>query len=318
MRVLVTGANGIIGARLCAHLRRAGHAVHAAVRSADRVQGVSADRIVFVGDLAEFGGWPEALAGVDAVVHLAARVHQMQEPVADPLPLYRRANTEVTERLAAAALAAGVRRFVYVSTAQVNGLNSGERPMREDDPPQLPTPYAVSKWEAEQAVWRVLGGRMEAVVLRPPLVYSPDVKGNLLRLMRLIERGLPLPFASITAKRSLVGLENLADALVCCVAHPGAAGRSYFVTDGEDLTVPAIIRLIAQGLRRPARLLPFPPRLLMALARLAGVQEQMTRLCGPMQVDASRIRTELGWQPKQSPQQSIREMTDWRLTTYPQ
>ncbi len=316
MRVLVTGANGIIGARLCAHLKRAGHAVHAAARSVERASGLAADKVVAVGDLAEFSGWPGALAGVDAVVHLAARVHQMREPVDDPLPLYRRANTEVTERLAAAALAAGVKRFVYVSTAQVNGLNSGAQPMREDDAPQLPTPYAVSKWDAEQAVWRLLGRQTEAVVVRPPLVYSPDVKGNLLRLMQLIERGWPLPFASITARRSLVGLDNLADALVRCVTHPRAAGRTFFVTDGEDLAVPEIIRLIAAGLRRPARLLPFPPGLLMTLAHLVGVQAQMTRLCGPMQVDASRIRAELDWRPQQSPQQSIREMTDWRLTTY--
>lgn len=311
MRVLVTGANGIIGTRLCRHLKRAGHRVTAAVRSTERAQGLDADNAVVVGDLADCTTWQAALADVEAVVHLAARVHQMQEPVADPLPLYLRANAEATEKLAEASLAAGVKRFVYVSTAQVNGLNSGEKPMREDDPPKLPTPYAVSKWQAEQAVWRILGDKVEAVVVRPPLVYAPRAVGNLLRLMRLVERGWPLPFASITAKRSLVGLDNLADALTQCVAHPAAAGETFFVTDGEDLPVPQIIRLIAAGLRRPARLLPFPPTLLMVLARIAGVQEQMTRLCGAMQVDSSRIRNALGWRASRSPQESIREMTDW-------
>lgn len=311
MRVLVTGANGIVGTRFCTHLKRAGHHVTAAVRSAERAHGVAADAFVTVGDLAEYAGWPATLSGMDAVVHLAARVHQMQEPVADPLPLYLRANTQVTEKLAQAATAAGVKRFVYVSTAQVNGLNSDERPMREDDPPKLPTPYAVSKWQAEQAVWRILSGRVEAVVVRPPLVYAPRAVGNLLRLMRLVERGWPLPFASITAKRSLVGLDNLANALTQCVTHPRAAGRTFFVTDGEDLPVPQIIRHIAAGLQRPARLIPFPPALLMTLARLAGVHEQMTRLCGAMQVDSSSIRSALDWRPSRSPQDSIHEMTDW-------
>ena len=290
-RILVTGAAGFIGQSLVAHLRRGGRDVLPVTR----------DMVARMTD-------------VDAVVHLAARAHVVADKAADPLEEFRRVNVMETERLADAAVRGGVRRFVLVSSIGVLGNDSGGRAFTAADPPHPSEPYAVSKWEAEQRLLeRVAGTAIEAVIVRPPLVYGPGVKGNFLRLLRLVNSGLPLPFAGLEARRSFVGLQNLCGLLEACIDHPAAAGRVLLAADGEDVTLPELLDAIARGLGRPARLFKVPWLLVESLASMAGRREDLARLVGSLRVDASETRQVLGWQPHVRFDAGIREMAEWYL-----
>jgi nucleoside-diphosphate-sugar epimerase len=219
-----------------------------------------------------------------------------------------------TERLADAAVRGGVRRFVLVSSIGVLGNDSGGRAFTAADPPHPSEPYAVSKWEAEQRLLeRVAGTAIEAVIVRPPLVYGPGVKGNFLRLLRLVNSGLPLPFAGLEARRSFVGLQNLCGLLEACIDHPAAAGRVLLAADGEDVTLPELLDAIARGLGRPARLFKVPWLLVESFASMAGRREDLARLVGSLRVDASETRQVLGWQPHVRFDAGIREMAEWYL-----
>ena len=290
-RILVTGAAGFIGQSLVAHLRRGGRDVLPVTR----------DMVARMTD-------------VDAVVHLAARAHVVADKAADPLEEFRRVNVMETERLADAAVRGGVRRFVLVSSIGVLGNDSGGRAFTAADPPHPSEPYAVSKWEAEQRLLeRVAGTAIEAVIVRPPLVYGPGVKGNFLRLLRLVNSGLPLPFAGLEARRSFVGLQNLCGLLEACIDHPAAAGRVLLAADGEDVTLPELLDAIARGLGRPARLFKVPWLLVESFASMAGRREDLARLVGSLRVDASETRQVLGWQPHVRFDAGIRAMAEWYL-----
>jgi len=290
-RILVTGAAGFIGQSLVAHLRRGGRDVLPVTR----------DMVARMTD-------------VDAVVHLAARAHVVADKAADPLEEFRRVNVMETERLADAAVRGGVRRFVLVSSIGVLGNDSGGRAFTAGDPPHPSEPYAVSKWEAEQRLLeRVAGTAIEAVIVRPPLVYGPGVKGNFLRLLRLVNSGLPLPFAGLEARRSFVGLQNLCGLLEACIDHPAAAGRVLLAADGEDVTLPELLESIARGLGRSARLFKVPWLLVESFASMAGRREDLARLVGSLRVDASETRQVLGWQPHVRFDAGIREMAEWYL-----
>jgi nucleoside-diphosphate-sugar epimerase len=222
-------------------------------------------------------------------------------------------NVDGTRRLAEAAAAHGVRRFLFLSSVKVNGEATGEAPFTEADPPRPEDPYGITKWEGEQALWEVAArSRMEAVVLRAPLVYGAGVKGNFLRLMNVVARGVPLPLASVRNRRSLVYLGNLIDAIAICLAAPRAAGRTYLVSDGEDVSTPALVRALGGALGTPARLVPCP----VALLRLAAVlvhRADIARLTGSLQVDTSRIRNELGWRAPCSLLAGLQETARWYL-----
>jgi nucleoside-diphosphate-sugar epimerase len=288
-RILVTGAAGFIGQSLVEHLRRGGRDVLPVTR----------DMVAQMTD-------------VDALVHLAARAHVVADTAADPLEEFRRVNVTGTERLADAAVRGGVRRFVFVSSIGVLGNDSGGRAFTAADPPQPNEPYAVSKWEAEQRLLeRVAGTATEAVIVRPPLVYGPGVKGNFLRLLRLVNSGLPLPFAGLEARRSFVGLQNLCGLLEACIDHPAATGRVLLAADGEDVTLPELLDAIARGLGRPARLFKVPWPLVESLAAMAGRRDDLARLVGSLRVDASETRQVLGWQPHVRFDAGIRAMAEW-------
>jgi len=305
--VLVTGASGFVGLRLCARLAAAGHAVRAAVRRERPPLAAFAPavEVVRVGDIGADTEWQAALAGVDVVVHLAARAHVMNDRISDPLAEYRRVNVAGSERLARAAAAAGVRRLIYMSSIKVNGEATVDAPFREGDAPAPLDAYGRSKWEAEQALSRIAAETGLAVtVLRPPLIYGPGVKGNLARLLGWIERGFPLPFASVVNRRSLVYVENLIDATLAVMHHPGPA-RLYLLSDGRDLSTPQLIHALARGLGKTPRLLPFPPSLLRLAGACTGQGDAIGRLVGSLQIDASRIAAELGWRPAHDPEQSL-------------
>lgn len=301
-RVLVTGANGFVGSALCARLASGDMEVAGAVRK-DHGSLVCASgaRPVVMGDLGSQTDWRAALAGMDCVVHLAARVHVMHELQGDPLAAFRAVNTFGTERLAIQAAAAGVRRFVYVSTIKVNGEHTRDKPFTEQDQPQPSDPYAISKWEAEQTLHKIAARTgLEVVVVRPPLVYGPGVKGNLLSLMRLVHKGVPLPLGRCDNQRSLLSLDNFVDFLATCIDHSDCPGQTFVLSDGEDLSTPGLIRHLAAAMGRPARLLLVPPTWLKFATSLLGKPGVYQRLCCSLQVDSSHARRALGWSPPQT------------------
>lgn len=310
--ILVTGANGFVGRALCRELAAAGYRVRGAVRAVPWVAGIASVEWHPVGDVGPDTDWRKALDGVGRVVHLAARAHVMKEPEADPLAVFRRVNAAGTACLAAAAAQAGVRRLVLVSSVKVNGEASGARPFGDDDAPHPQDPYAVSKWEAEQALWRVAReSGMEAVVLRPPLVYGPGVKGNFHSLLKAVAAGVPLPLGAIRNRRSLVYLGNLTDALSLVLFDPRAAGRTFLVSDGEDLSTPDLVRRLAAALGRRPRLIAVPVEVMQWAGKLLGKSDAVARLVSSLTVEASGLRTLLGWRPPFTLDQGLTATAAW-------
>jgi nucleoside-diphosphate-sugar epimerase len=308
LRVLVTGAAGFVGTALCAALPEQGFHVRRAVRAAARESGDA----VAVGNIDAFTDWSTALQGVDAVVHLAALTHRVGATAKEHLGDYRRINVAGTRRLAEQAVAAGVRRFVFMSSIKVNGESTGNEPFRETDTPAPQDAYGITKLEAEQALSTFAReSTIDVVVLRPPLVYGPGVKGNFLRLMRLIGHGVPLPLASVRNRRSLIYVDNLADAVIAALRAPHAAGRTYLVSDGVALSTPDLLRRIGRALGRNARLMPCPPVLLRAAGTLMGRSDEIARLTGSLEVDSTRIGRELGWRAPHPPEHGFRKTADW-------
>ncbi|WP_310446596.1 SDR family oxidoreductase [Thiobacillus sp.] len=295
MKVLVSGASGFVGRALHGCLNTHAHVVVPAVRGASGLAGEAV-----VGDIGGATDWMAALAGCDAVVHLAARVHVMNDNSQNPLALYRATNTEATLNLAHQAAQAGVKRFVFISTIKVNG-EGRDTPYRETDVAAPQDAYAISKWEAEQGLRQIAADTgLEVVVLRPPLVYGPGVKANFQRLIHIVERGWPLPLGAIRNRRSLLYLGNFVDAIRLCVEHPGAAGQTFLLDDGQPVSTPELIRAVARALGRPAHLLAVPVWMLEAAGTLLGKRAAVARLTGSLFVDGCVIRSHLGWTPPYS------------------
>lgn len=315
-RVLVTGANGFVGSALCARLASQDIETRAAVRSAGSARNVPpVAKCVVVGDIHADTDWATALQGVTHVVHLAARVHVMRDISNDPLAAFRAVNTSGTENLAHQAAASGVERLVYLSSIKVNGEYTIDRPFRADDNPQPKDAYAQSKLEAELVLSQI-GHRsgMETVIVRPPLVYGPGVKGNFLSLLHVLQQGWPLPLASCCNRRSFVGLTNLVSLLEECMQLPAAAGQVFLAADGEDLSTPELFRVVARALGKKARLLPCSPVFLKLVASVAGRPGFYERLCGSLQVDTGKAKELLGWTPPSSVAAELARTADWFLT----
>lgn len=309
MNVLVTGASGFVGRPLCDTL---GHAAYELVPAVRISRGLPGECVV--GEIDGKTNWRRALQGVHAVVHLAARVHMMHDSATDPLAAFRSINTEGTLNLARQCAAAGVRRFVFVSSVKVNGEERAA-PYTEADTPAPEDAYALSKWEAEQGLRQIaVETGLEVVILRPPLVYGPGVGANFLALLRAVARGMPLPLGAIDNRRSLIFVGNLAAAILCCLEHPAAAGKTFLVSDGEDVSTSGLVRRMAAALGRPARLLPVPPALLRVAARLAKKSALAIRLLDSLTVDSSAIRCELGWSPPFTLDEGLRETAAWYLS----
>lgn len=305
--VLITGGTGFVGSALLAALQ--GRTVHRTVRQPP-ANPLPGDTII--GDIGPNTDWRAALQDITCLVHLAARTHVLDEHSADTLAAYRQINVEATRHLAQLAATAGVRRFVFLSSIKVNGESTAERPFTSGDTPQPLDAYGISKREAEDVLRRIGADTgMEIVILRPPLVYGPGVKGNFLRLLQAVARGTPLPLARICNQRSLVYVGNLAEAIITCIDAPDAAGKTYLVSDGEDVSTPGLIRKLAAALGKPPRLLPCPPALLRCAANLFGKQAAVMRLTGSLAVDSSALRQELGWQPRYSLDQGLNATARW-------
>jgi len=307
-RVLVTGASGFVGRMLCLELVRRGFPVRAAVR--DACAGALPDGVecIAIGSIAPDTDWSAALDGVSIVIHLAARVHVMDDRATDPLAEFRKVNAEGSERLARQAAANGVKRLVFVSSIKVNGeMTEGEAKFSESDPAAPEDAYGRSKWEGEQALWRVARETgLEGVVVRPPLVYGPAVKGNFASLLGVLRRRLPLPLASVRNRRSLIYVGNLVDALIRCATHSAAAMQTYLVCDGDDLSTSDLLRRLGQTMGKPALLLPFPTGVLRLAGKVTGKSAAIGRLLGSLRVDDRKIRRELGWTPPYSVAEGFR------------
>lgn len=311
--VLVTGATGFVGRALCLRLLESGLRVRAAIRNADRAHGLApAVELCVVGEIGAQTQWQDALREVAIVVHLASGAGA---PGASPWEGFREVNVAGTRSLAVAAAAAGVSRLVFMSTIKVNGERTPDnKPFTELDRPQPEDAYGQSKWEAEQILKEHnAAGDLSITILRPPIVYGPGAKGNLLALMKALHRGMPLPFASVHNRRSMIFIDNLIDAILVCMNAPIAAGKTYLVSDGEDLSTPDLTRALAAALGVPERLFPFPVAWLKLGATLLGKGSEIARLTGSLRVDNSRIRDELGWKPRCSPAEGLARMVRGHL-----
>ena len=311
MKVLITGANGFVGLAVLQRLNEVcGVQAVGGVRRAAEFLNTMAT-VMEVGDLTAHTDWSLALAGVDVVVHAAARVHVMLDTEADPLTAFRAVNVEGTLNLASQAAVAAVKRFVFISSVKVNGESTQPgQAFTEADAPDPQDAYGQSKHEAEQGLRHLAAVTgMEVVVIRPPLVYGPGVKANFAALMRAVQRSWPLPLGTVHNLRSLVALDNLVDLVVTCISHAQAANQTFLVSDGHDLSTTELVRGLARAAGVPARLLPVPVWALQAGATLLGKGDAVRRLCGNLQVDISKGRQLLGWVPPVSVDEGLRRAT---------
>ena len=297
--VLVTGASGFVGRALTSFLVSSGHSVRAASRQPLLHAHVGGFESVMTGDLDQATDWTIALNGIDSVVHLAARVHVMQDHAVDPLAEFRRVNVLGTLQLARQAVDAGVRRFVFISSVKVNGEGTPTaRPYTADDVPAPMDAYGVSKLEAEQGLLALAASTgLEVVIIRPVLVYGPGVRANFLKMMQWLDRGLPLPLGAIDNRRSLVSVNNLVSLILLCLEHPDAVNQVFLASDGEDMSTTALMRRTALALGKVARLVPVPEAVLTVAAGWLGKRDVAQRLCGSLQVDIAKTRRVLGWTP---------------------
>jgi nucleoside-diphosphate-sugar epimerase len=311
MTTLVTGANGFVGSALCARLHSDGTEVRGAVRSLSSLpDGVEA---IAMGGLLAETDWTVALRSVDQVVHLAARVHVMNDKSTDPLAEFRQVNVEGTANLARQAAASGVCRFVYLSSIKVNGESTEVgQPFTADDVPAPEDFYGVSKYEAELALRQIADETgMEVVIIRPPLVYGPSVKANFESMMRWLLRGVPLPLAAVTQnRRSLVALDNLVDLIMTCLSHPAAVNQTFLVSDGEDLSTAGLLGRMGAALDKPARLLYMPTSILKLGAQFVNKPGIYQRLCGSLQLDIAKTRQLLAWTPPVSVDEGLRRAAE--------
>jgi nucleoside-diphosphate-sugar epimerase len=306
VNIVLTGASGFLGARLADQIdRQGGLNLTCLVRKA---LPAGRGREVVIKGLDASSDWSAILKNQNAVIHAAARAHIMKEEVTDPLAEYRRVNVDGTLNLARYAVEAGVKRFVFISSIKVNGEQTApDRPFTCDDTPAPEDPYGISKLEAEQGLQQIaLETGMEVVIIRPPLVYGPGVKGNFASMTKLVQKGLPLPFGAIDNRRSLVGLDNLVDLIITCIDHPNAANQVFLVSDGEDLSTSGLLRRVAKAMGKPSRLISVPAGLLQLGATVLGKKAVGQRLLGSLQVDISATQERLDWTPPVSVDEGLR------------
>lgn len=312
MRVLVTGASGFVGVAVLNQLTDKGWDALGAYRHGVPPLLAGAKGVV-VGDLGDAQVWRAALDGVIAVVHTAARVHVINDKSSDPLHEFRRVNVEGTAALARQAVAAGVRRFVFLSSIKVNGeFTELGQTFTAEDAPAPEDPYGVSKHEAEQLLRHIASETgMEVVIIRPPLVYGPGVKANFQSMMRWLARGVPLPLAAVTQnRRSLVALDNLVDLIVTCLNHPAAANQTFLVSDGEDLSTAELLKRMGAAMGRPVRLFSIPPALFKLGSMVLNKPGIYQRLYGSLQLDIAKTRQLLGWAPPVSVDEGLRRAAE--------
>jgi nucleoside-diphosphate-sugar epimerase len=295
MRVLVTGASGFIGKSLVRELKFRKIEVIEVSRNKPEIDNKG---VFTITDFNAKNIWQQPLVECDVVIHLAALVHQLGNKSKLSLSEYLNVNLDATVNLANEAVKAGVKRFVFVSTIGVNGASGTVKPFVETDLANPHNHYAFSKMVAEKTLYKIsIETGMEVVIVRPPLVYGVGVKGNFAQMLKILTKGILLPFASVKNLRSFIYVENLVDALILCATHPSAVGQTYLVSDGQDISTPDLLRKLSRGMNKPVKLIPCSPVFMSLAGRVIGKSDQLDKLVSSLQVDSSKIRRELGWKP---------------------
>ena len=320
-RLLLTGATGFVGSAIQKRIvADRNYDLTIAVRNIHEQS--EAVRIVKVDDLKSNTDWSDALKGVDVVVHAAARVHVMDDTSADPLTEFRKINVKGTLNLARQAVEAGVKRFIFISSIKVNGEGTGlGHPYTADSKPNPIDPYGISKYEAEQGLLELAESTpLEVVIIRPTLVYGENVKGNFHSLMKWTYKGVPLPIGGIKQNlRSLVSVDNLVDFIITCIEHKDAKNEVFLISDDDDISTAGLLKEISKGLGVKNKAVNISPKLINTAASALGKSGVAQRLSGSLQVDISKAKNLLGWQPKYSTSESIQKTAKFykaSLTSY--
>jgi len=309
-KICITGANGFIGKTLCKSLKAPDNHIRGFVRAMDLYNNSSETEYISVGDIGSKTNWKDHLNGFDCVIHCAGLTHQMSS-IKD-INVYNLVNIDGTKRLAEQAMEAGIKRLVFLSSVKVNGESTDQitkQKFSHKDNSNPKDSYAISKLEAEKALWEISSRTgLEVVVVRLPLVHGYGSKGNLARLIKLVRLGIPLPLSLVKNQRSMVGMDNLVDLLIRCIDHPEASGKTFLVSDGEDLSTPELIKLIASSMGRRANLFPLPIFMLKFLGSVFDKSDEINRLVGSLRVDDSYTKKILNWTPPISVEEGIRRM----------
>jgi nucleoside-diphosphate-sugar epimerase len=313
MKILITGANGFVGRNLTLESLRRGFKVVAAVRDLSNLP--NHINIISIGGVDSCTDWSQALKDCDVVIHLAARVHIKDKIGVDSLEEFRKVNVEGTTNLAQQAVAAGVRRFIFISSIGVNGAETARAPFSHLSEPAPHSPYALSKHEAELRLQNIAAeSGMEVVTIRPPLIYGPNAPGNFGFLMRWLMRGVPLPLGSVNQnRRSFVALDNLVDFILTCVRHPSAGNQIFLVSDGDDVSTTELLRRMGKAMNRSVRLLPVPMEFLALMASLLGKEGLAQSLLGSLQLDIRNTCEVLNWNPPISMDEGLRRAVGVRI-----
>jgi nucleoside-diphosphate-sugar epimerase len=314
-KILITGATGFVGRALFKNLNsKKNFLVHLSARTNQEklFQGAKTFNIAEI----DFNtNWKDALDGVDCIVHCAARAHMTEKKQTDSLNAYRRINVDGTRNLAKQAATIGIKRFIFLSSIKVNGEETvASKSFKYNDISQPEDAYGISKWEAERALLEISKQTgLEVVIIRPPLVYGEGVKGNFLRLLDIVYKQMPLPFAKINNLRSFIGLDNLIDLIICCIDHPKAAGKTFLVSDGEDLSTPDLIIKLSKFMDKSPRLFQVPQLIIQLISRLVGKSLEIKRLLGSLRVDNSYTCEILEWSPVLTLDESLEKTVRWYL-----
>lgn len=308
MNLLLTGSTGFVGSVL-AHSLNTCPQFNLSISLRRPCPGYSKSTVV--GSIDHYTDWTAALQGIDTVIHLAARAHQIKDAAPNPEQAFYEVNTAGTANLVQQSIEAGVKHFIFISSIGAMATLSDDV-LTADSPCRPDTPYGLSKLAAEQAlIQQTQGTGMTYTIIRPPLVYGPGNPGNMARLIKLVNTGLPLPLGAIHNRRSLVALPNLVDLITTCLTHPAAANQTFLVSDNEDLSTTDLLKRLAKALNKPARLIPVPMPLLQATAQILGKPALAQRLCGSLQVDSSKVRQRLDWTPPYTVDEGLQATADW-------
>lgn len=314
-KLLITGATGFLGSKLCSNLKFKNHLIHASARSDS--QAITENNFFFfnVGALNSKTKWSTALSGIECVIHCAARAHVMKDKRKNILTSYREINVDGTRNLAIQAAMSGVKRFIFISSIKVNGESTiGSSSFKIGDIPQPEDAYGISKWEAEQTLWEISKKTgLEIVIIRPPLIYGHGVKGNLLRLLDLVYRGVPLPLAGIQNSKSFIGLQNLIDLIVLCIDHPKAPGNTFLIADKECISTSDLISKLQKIMKKPSRLFSAPTNLVKLAGLLTGKSIEVKRLLSSLKIDSSHAYKVLDWTPLITLEEGLEKTVKWYL-----
>jgi nucleoside-diphosphate-sugar epimerase len=320
-KILVTGATGFIGQHLCRYLLKSKkYYVVGSVRSLKLNLEKTDVKYISLGQISSKTNWKDALLGVNCVIHCAGKAHAMNETITDKLSIYRSINVDATKKLAEEAAKYKVKRLIFLSSIKVYGectqdiniydsKNFKKKIFTYKDLPEPQDIYARTKIEAERVLWDISSRTgLEVVVLRVPLVYGYGVKGNLERLIKIVKSGIPLPLSKINNERSMIGIDNLVDLITKCIDHVDAAGKTFLVSDGKDLSTPSLVNLIASSMGHKKNLFPMPIILLKFIFFIFGKKEEINRLIGSLKIDIDYTKETLNWIPPLGVEEGIKKM----------